>query len=173
MAARRPIIGAGAGTVEIMVNPASVSNTLVTSDAVSLAGYDHLTLLLHFGAMHDSLDSDITIYGDTAAAATNNTALATIKYRVKVSTAAWGAMTSVSDSKLDVVAAGDIDPSTSDNCLVAIEIDAADILALSTTYDLKYVYFTVSAGGAYAYLLGAVAILSRGRYTDDSPASTL
>jgi hypothetical protein len=165
------LIGVGAQHVEILVNPASVSNTKVTSDSINLRDWDHVTLLLHFGSIHDSLDSDLTIYGDSDASLSDTTALATINYRVKICTAAWGSMAQVTDSKLDVVSGGDI--GVDDDQLVAIEIDTADILALSSSVNLDYVHFEMSAGGAYAYLLGAVAILSKGRYTQDPPASAL
>ncbi|MBU1778002.1 MAG: hypothetical protein KJ899_15360 [Gammaproteobacteria bacterium] len=167
----RRLIGVGGCHIVPLVNPASVSNATVTSDAVSLRDWDHLTILLHFGTMTTSLDCDLTIYGDTAASATHNTALATINFRKMTTSDTWGAITTVTDSKLDIAAGGDI--TISSNQLVAIEIDAAEILALSTTYDLRFVYFTIDAGGAYAYILGAQAILSRGTRMSDIPATVI
>lgn len=167
----RRLIGTGGMHVVPMVNPASVSNAEVTSDAICLENWDHVTLLIHFGDFTAGLDSDLTIYGDTAAAATNNTALATINFRKMTTSDVWSAITQVTDSKLDIVASGDI--ALTDNTVVAIEIDTAEILALSTTYDLNWLYFVISAGGAYAYVMGAVAILQRGRYTTDIPITVI
>ena len=167
------LIGVGQRHVEILWNPISTNHPVLTSDRIKLSEWDHVTLLIHFGAIASGLDSDITVVASDADSTTHQATLATIRYRLKKSTAAWGEMTSVTDSKIDIVAGGEIVPSTDDNCVLAIEIDTAEILALSTTYDMDWLQVSISDGGAYAYVSSAVAVFSKGRFMTDPPLSQL
>ncbi len=167
------LVGVGQKHVEILWNPISVNNAAKASDYINLAGYDHISMMFHFGAIASGFDGDLTIIADSASSSTHANTLATIKYRLKKSTAQWGAMTSVTDSKIDIVAGGEIVPSTDDNCILLVEIDTADLLALDTTYNMQYVWVNISDGGAYAYVSSAVAILSKGRYRAHQPDSAL
>lgn len=168
------LIGTGERHVEIGYAPqTSGANTAVPSDYVNLRDWDHLTILLHIGSLsNSSFDGDITVTAADDNAGSHTTSLATINYRVKLSTAAWGAMAQVTDSKLDVVSGGEI--GVADNTLVAIEIDTADILALSSTYDYTHVLVTMGGGtSTYTSTTGCLFVLSKGRYSYDPPASAL
>jgi hypothetical protein len=165
------LIGTGERHVEILWNPVSTNHPVLNSDYINMRDWDHATLLIHFGAIATGLDSDLTVIADSANSSTDPHTLATINYRLKKSTAAWGEMTSVTDSKIDIVAGGEIVPSTDDNTVLAIEIDTAELNALHEGMD--HFYVSISDGGAYAYVSSAVAILSKGRYSYDPPASAL
>jgi len=167
----RRLIGAGGMNVQQAVAPAAaISNAAVAGDVVSIRDWDHITILINFGSFTADLNADLTITGSSAVDGTSDDeTLATINFRKDDGSGTWGAITQVTDSKLDIVASGDI-PLT-ENTQVAIEIDAAEIKALSTSADLDYVHFDIGAGGAYAYYVSAVYILSRGRYTQDIPLS--
>jgi len=163
----RRFIGAGGHEVEVLFNPESHGTAAAVSSIVNLRDWDHVTFILQLGTVHNSSDGDITIVGSSANDGTTDAAvLATINYRIKLATAAWGAMAQVTDSKLDLVSGGDID--VSDGQMVAIEVDAADIKALSSTVDLDWVCLKISATGQ-TDVWGGVIILSRGRYTQDPP----
>lgn len=167
----RRLIGAGGMNVQQAIAPAAaISNAEAAGNVVSIRDWDHVTILINFGSFTSSLDADLTITASTAVDGTTNaTTLATINFRKDDGSGTWGAITQVTDSKLDIVAGGDI--ALTANTQVAIEIDAAEIKALSTSVDLNYVHFDIAAGGAYAYYVSAVYILSRGRYTQDIPLS--
>lgn len=167
------LIGVGQRHVEILWNPVSTNHPVLDSDYVNMRDFDHVTLLIHFGAIASGLDSDLTIVAADDNAGTHPAVLATINYRKKKSTAAWGTMTQVTDSKIDIVAGGEVVPSTDDNTVLAIEIDGADILALSSAYNMTHVMVSISDGGAYAYVSSAVAVLSKGSILTDPPASAL
>ena len=161
------LVGAGEATVEIAVNPQSVSNTEVVGDAVRLDRANRVDFLISLGAMHNSLDSDITVIGANDGAGAASAVFATLNYRTKVGTAAWGAWQQVTDSKIDVVTGGEIDPAADDNMILNISVSAAELQDVSAT--AKYVNFAISAGGQYAYLVSAVSVLTGLRYSDDIP----
>ncbi len=166
------LIGVGGMHVVPLVNPASVSNAQVISDNINMKNAHHVTMLLHFGAITADLDADITVIGSTAAApGTNDTTFATIKFRKMTTSDVWSALTTVTDSKLDLVAAGDL--ALDANQMVAIEITAEDLKAASASVDLNFVRFEISAGGAYAYLLEAKAIVFGQRYEMEPPKSVI
>lgn len=168
------LVGVGQRSVEIGYAPqVSGANTAVTSDYVSLAGWDHVSILLHIGAVSSaSFDGDITVTAANDNAGSQTATLATINYRIKLATAAWGAMAQVTDSKLDVVTGGDVGVAA--DTVVLIEIDSADILALSTTYNMTHVMVTMGGGtSSYTSTTGCLFVLSKGRYLTDPPASAL
>ncbi len=88
-----------------------------------------------------------------------------------VATDTWSALTEVADSKLDLVAAGDI--ALTAGTRLAIEIEAQDLKDLSDTVDLNWVRFEISAGGAYAYTVSADAILWGQRFSQNVPVSAI
>jgi len=168
------LIGTGERHVEIGYAPqTSSANTAVPSDYVNLRDWDHCTILLHIGALSSaSFDGDITVTAANDNAGSQTATLATINYRIKLGTAAWGAMAQVTDSKLDVVSGGEV--GVASNTLVAIEIDSADILALSSTYNMTHLLVTMGGGSSsYTSTTGCLFILSKGRYSYDTPASAL
>ena len=167
------LIGVGRNTVEKLWAPISRSNVANTSDRINLNGYDHVSILVDIGAMASSLDADVVITASTDDGVTGATVLDVIHYRKKVLTAAWGAMTSVTDGKIDIVAGGEVVPVTDDGTLLCIEIDSAQIKALSTTYDLDWLTVEIGQGGAYAYVSGAIAVFSKGRFMTDPPQAQI
>jgi hypothetical protein len=168
----RNFLGVGGHHIVPLVAPASVSNAKVTSDNIKLDNTRHVSFLLHFGAMTADLDADLTVIASTAATpGTNDTTLANIKFRKMTTSDVWSALAEVSDSKLDIVAGGDITLVAGQ--LVLIELETSDIKGLSDTVDLNYVRFEIAAGGAYAYLLSADAILHPARYSGNIPATAI
>lgn len=167
------LIGVGRNTVELLWDPISRSDVANTGDKFNLNGYDHVSILVHIGAMASGLNADLTITASTDDGVTGATVLDVIHYRKKVGTAAWGEMTSVTDSKIDIVAGGEVVPVTDDGTMLCIEIDAAQIKALSTTYDLDWLTVAIGQGGAYAYVSGAIAVFSKGRFMTDPPQAQI
>jgi hypothetical protein len=168
----RNLIGVGGIHVVPLVNPASISNAKVTSDNVKMDNIRHALFLISFGTFTADLDADITVIASTNAAGNaNETVLGTIKFRKMVATDTWSALTEVADSKLDLVAAGDI--ALTAGTRLAIEIEAQDLKDLSDTVDLNWVRFEISAGGAYAYTVSADAILWGQRFSQNVPVSAI
>ena len=72
---------------------------------------------------------------------------------------AFAAAVTMTDSKIDFVAGGDIIPDTDDNNIVVIDIDAAQVLAAGTSYVYDCLYITVPSPGQ-ATPVGCKFILS-------------
>lgn len=163
------LIGVVGRTAEILFQPQDINGAGVTSDIIKLSDYDHISILIQFGTITTLADCDITVVASDADSTTHTATMATIRYRKKVADAAWSEMTSVTDSKIDVVAAGEVVPVTDENCLLCLEIDTAEVLALSSDYDMDWIKIAISSPGAVSVLVGAVAILSKGRYNTEPP----
>ena len=155
----------------VLVPPQSISNSATASDVINLKNCPVATIVIQFGSMHDSLDMDIEVLSHNSTTASGGEAIATLKFRKQVTTGTWGAWTTVTDSKLDVVAAGDIDPSTDDNCIVEIELYASALE--DTEAGDTYVYTNYTAGGAYAYLVSSHIVLNNQRYQAAVPESAV
>lgn len=166
----RNLIGAGGATIVPAWPPLSYSSTAMAGDYIKISDWDHITCLISLGAVPGTSDADITVYGATSNAGANETVLTTLKFRVMNTTDTWSDLTTVTDSKIDI---GDgLDVEDEDNQLVAIEIDAIDIAALSTTVDLNYMNLRVSSAGQIV-VAGANYILTRGRFTPDIPKTVI
>ena len=141
----------------------------LTSDAVSMKLYHHLTILFHFGntAVAPDVDWAVNAHPDVAMSAT--VALNNYTMRKSAGGAAalgdlWAVETTITDSKIDYVAAGDIVPDTDDDCIVAIDMDGDQVAAAAAGYDCVSV--TVPAIAA-ACICGCLFILSRPRYAQN------
>lgn len=167
------LIGVGQRTIELLWAPISRSDVANAGDRIKLSDYDHVSILVHIGAMASGLDADLTITASTDDGTTGATVLDVIKYRKKVLAGDWGEMTSVTDSKIDIAAGGEVVPVTDNGTLLCIEIDTADIKGLSSTYDLDWLTVAIGQGGAYAYVSSAIAVFSKGRFMTDPPLSQL
>ena len=155
----------------VLIPPANVGNATATSDVINMKDCPVATIVLQFGALHDSSDSDLVVLGNDSTTASGGTALATLKYRIQETTGTWGAWTKVTDSKIDIVTGGDIDPATADDAIMEIELNASDIEA-GTTGD-KYFYMTLSAPGQTSWNLSAHAVMNNQRYQADIPESVV
>lgn len=141
------------------------------SDVISMKNYNHVAILLELGVIHGSADADITIYGCDDVAHTNAVALATIKFRKMSATDTWAAAVSVTDSKLDLVTAGDIDPATN-NQLVVIDLDAVEVKKISADYEIDCLYVSISDPGQ-SVIASCMFVLSEPRYGSDSMPSAI
>ena len=150
--------------------PVEINGAARTTDYVSLKNYQHCTFLLCFGLETAGGDCDIAVRASDDVSGTHTADLATIKSRKSgaVGTSdAWAAEATVTDSKLDFVAAGDIIPDTDENKMVAIEVDAAAVKAASTTYGMDCVALYIPDPGQSTFLC-VLAILSGPRYAGAS-----
>lgn len=149
-----------------MYFPADLDDTVgaTTSNTVSLKNYDHCLLLFEFGSI-GAPDIDITIMASNDVAHSQTAALATINFRTMVTTDTWSALTTVTDSKIDLASGEDIDDAGSSLC--AVELDAEEIKAASSTYAMDCVYIGIEDPVGQAVVMSSVAILSKGRYKRD------
>lgn len=121
-----------------------------TSDIISLKNYAHCAIVLDFGNMTAGGDSDIVVYASDDVAGTHTVALNNYTVRKSPATTAddvFAAAATMTDSKIDLVAGGDIIPDTDDNKLVVIDIDAAQVLAAGTSYVYDCLYVTFGNPG--------------------------
>ena len=145
---------------------ADVTGGATTSDIISLAKYNHVAIVLDFGNCTAGGDSDIAVVASDDVSASHTATLATLNFRKSPGTTAsdtFATEVTVTDSKIDYVAAGDIVPDTDDNCIVVIELDAADVLGAGTSYVYDCLYVTFSNPGQ-ATPVGCTFILSEPRY---------
>ncbi|MBN2295451.1 MAG: hypothetical protein JXM70_23675 [Pirellulales bacterium] len=138
-----------------------------TSDIISLADYNHVAIMFDFGNTTAGGDADITFVAADDVSATHTATIATITYRKSPGSTAsdtFAAEATVTDSKLDYVAAGEIVPDTDDNCIVVVEFDSIDIKEASTDYDFNCVYAAMGNPGQ-GCPVGCKFILTQPRYS--------
>lgn len=155
----------------VLVAPQSISDAATASDVINLKDCPVATIVIQFGAMHDSLDMDIQVLSHNSTTASGGEAISTLRYRKQVTTGTWGSWATVTDSKIDVVSGGEIDPTTDDNCIVEIEVRASELEAQESGD--KYIYTNYTAGGAYAYLVASHIVLNNQRYQAAVPESAV
>ena len=156
--------------VVMVLPPHDLNGAAHTTDYVSLKNWQHCTFLIIRGLETAGGDSDLVVRAADDVAPSHTADLATLKFRtsgvVEVSDA-WAAEIVVTDSKLDYVAAGDVVPDTTENSMVAIEVDAAAVKAASSTYAMDCVALVIPDPGQAA-VWGVIAILSGPRYAGAS-----
>jgi len=161
--------------IVMVLPPHDINGAAHTTDYVSLKNWNHCTFLILRGLETAGGDSDLVVKASDDVSGTHTANLATIKSRtsgVTDTSDAWAAEATVTDSKLDYVAAGDFVPNTTQNSMVAIEVDAADVKAASTTYAMDCVALTIPNPGQAA-VWGVLAILSQPRYASASMPTAL
>lgn len=156
---------------EMLIAPANFSNTAATSGCVRITDCPVVTVVVSLGSLHDSADSDLTVLAKADFTASGGTALASLKYRIKLDAGQWGAWATVTDSKIDIVTGGEVNPATADKGLIEIEIPTVDFSAALATAKAFYIDFT--ACGQTTFTLGAVACLENGRYQAAIPNSAI
>ena len=145
------------------------------SDVVSLKNFNHVTILLDFGNMTAGGDADITLLACDNVAASHTKALNNFVMRKSPgSTAsdAFAAEVEITDSKIDLVAAGDVIPDTDDNCLVVIDLDGAAIRGADDDYEYDCLKVTIASPGQVTPV-GCKFILSDPRYASGSMPSAI
>ena len=162
-------VGTGRNTIEPLFDTVDLNAAGISASAyIKLTDYDHVSLWIHFGVITTGASAAITVVGSDDSNGTHTVALTPLRWRKKVGKAAWGAMASKATS-LTVVAGGDIVPVTDAGAYALIEIDAAEILALSSTYDLQYVRLAISNPGSVSVLASGEAIFSKGTLMTEPP----
>ena len=155
--------------------PTNINGAGATSDIISLKNYNRLAIVLDFGATDAAANVDVTVVACDDVAGTHTATIATLTFRKSPATTADDAFSSpvtVTDSKLDYVAAGDIVPDTCDNSLVVIELSAADVKEASATYSMDCVRVVFPNPGQ-ACNVGCLFILSDPRYAGDTLPSAI
>jgi len=109
--------------------------------------------------------------------ATHSTAMNNFTYRKAAGTTGtdedvFAASATITDSKIDYVAAGEIVPDTDDDCLVVIDIDAAEVKAAGTSYNYDCVKVAMGDPGQ-GCPVGCKFILSQPRYAGATMATAL
>jgi len=155
----------------VLISPANVGNAAATSACINMTACPVATIVIQFGSLHDSSDSDITVLADANTTASGGTALATLRYRTQLAAGTWDAWTTVTDSKIDIVTGGDIDPVTADNTIMEIELNAVDLESALT--GAKYFYLNLSAPGQTTWNLAAHVVLNNQRYQAVVPESAV
>ena len=154
---------------------ANITGAGAVSDIVSLKNYNHVAVLLNFGATDASANVDIVFEACDDVSASHTAAISTLTFRTSAATTSsdvFGAATTVTDSKLDYVAGGDIVPNECDNKLVLIEFDAADIRAASSTYEMSCLRVTFP-NPSQNCTVGCLFILSEPRHAAASLPSAI
>jgi hypothetical protein len=145
---------------------ANITGAGATSDIVSLKNYNHCTIILDFGATDLAADVDITVYACDDVAASHSAAINNFTFRKSAATTAddsFSTATTITDSKLDYVLAGDVVPNDCDNSIVVIDVPASLVRAASTTYEMDCVKIAFPNPGQNC-TVGCLFILSEPRH---------
>jgi hypothetical protein len=145
------------------------------SDIVSLKNWSHVAIVLDFGNMTAGGDADIVVYACDDVAPSNVVALNNYTFRKSPgSTAsdAFAAPVTITDSKIDLVAGGDIIPDTDDNSIVVIDVDAAQVLAAGTAFVYDCIKIAIPSPGQ-ATPVGCKFVLSGPRHAAAVMASVI
>lgn len=142
------------------------------SDVISLKNFNHVAIVLDFGDTTAGGDADIVVYASDDVSKSHTTALESLTYRKSgggTDDDSFSAAATVTDSKLDYVAAGEIVPDTDDNAIVVIEVRAVDVKTAGSDYDCLYVDFGDPGEGCP---VGCKFILSGPRFAgEDLPSA--
>lgn len=137
-----------------------------SSDVISLANYDHCTIVLDFGNTTAGGDADIAVLACDDLTPSHTVAINNFTVRKSPGTTSddvFAAAATMTDSKADYVAAGDVVPDTCDNSLVVIDVDASAVKAAGTTYDYDCLQVTFGNPGQ-GCPVGCKFILSKPRH---------
>jgi hypothetical protein len=151
------------------------ANGGVNSDIVSLAHYDHVAILLQLGNTTAGGDCDIVVQACDDVSASHTAAVNNYTLRRSPATTSsdvFAADVSITDSKIDYVAGGEIVPDTDDNCLFVIDVDAALVKAASTTYDMDCLRLVVPNPGQ-GMPCSCTFILSKPRHMSAATTSAI
>jgi hypothetical protein len=146
--------------------PANINGSGATSDIVSLKNYNHVTIILDFAATDAAADVDIVVQACSDVAAAHTAAIASLTFRKSAATTSDDSFSdpvTVTDSKLDYVAAGDIVPDTDDNKIVVIDIDGPQVRGADDDYEYDCLRVVFPNPGQ-ACTVGCLFILSEPRY---------
>jgi len=141
-----------------LVFPQDVTTTGPTFDIVGLKKWNHVTILVMTGT--NSKGCTLTLEECDNVTPSNDTAIA-FNYRKMSTSDVWGALTAATSSGV-TIADGD------DNCVYAIELDAAE---LSDGY--AYVIPKLSNPASGNNYFAAIAILSEPRFAEDVPSTVI
>ena len=145
------------------------NNTALTSDIISMKGYDHATFILSFGVVDTSASANTGTGSETNLIAfkgenvTTCTTAFIAKYRAELDATAdtLGTLTELPVLGVSMGAARTLDIDTGGGFIV-VEIDAEDLApTVDNPYDTVKIGFRFSA---HSTLLSAVCVLSKGRY---------
>jgi hypothetical protein len=145
------------------------------SDVVSLKNYSHCAIVLDFGNMTAGGNGDVVIRAADDVAHTHSVALNNFTMRKSPASASddgFAEEVMIADSKIDLVAGGEIVPDTDDNSLVVIDVDAVQVRAAGSDYEYDCLYVTFSDPGQ-ATPVGCKFILSGPRHAAETMPSAI
>ena len=155
--------------------PADINGVGATSDIISLKNYNRCTIVLDFAASDAAANVDITISGCDDVVGTHSAAINNYTFRKSAATTADDSFSdeaTITDSKMDYVAAGDIVPDTCDNSIVVIDVPASLVKASSTTYVMDCLKVAFANPGQ-ACNVGCLFILSEPRFASTTMPSAI
>jgi hypothetical protein len=147
----------------------------ISSDIVSLKNWSHAAIVLDFANTTAGGDADFTILACDDVAASHTVAINNFTMRSSVATTAddtFAAAVTITDSKIDYVAGGEIIPDTCDNSIVVIDIDASQVKAAGTSYNYDCLQVTFGNPGQ-GCPCGCKFILSGPRHATASMPSAI
>lgn len=154
---------------------ADINGAGVSSDIVSLKNFAHASIILDFGDTTAGGDADIVVRAADDVAASHSVALNNYTIRKSPGSAAddvFAAEVEIADSKIDYEAGGEIVPDTDDNCIVVIDVDAAQVKAAGNDYDYDCLYVTFGDPGQ-GCPVGCKIILSGPRHAGETMPSAI
>jgi hypothetical protein len=138
-----------------------------SSDIIDLSKYDRVTFLLQKGAGAVGT-ATVTVHAADDTSGTTNCAMA-FRYRANTSGDTWGDLTDADTGGFTTTAGA--------NQMYAVEVSADEVLEAgrghSTPFDGKCVYLTLTEVADDPCVGGVAAVLSKGRYQDDSMPSAI
>lgn len=141
----------------------------VTTDAVSLANYKRATLIIATGAIEDAgISNIVTVEACTAAAGTNNTAMA-FRSRICLSSTsvdAWSALTARAATGYNFAAASPVA-----NAIWSIEVTAAEVAA--AVAGAYFVRAVIAETVNKTITAGAWWVLSEPRFPNSIPVQAI
>ncbi len=152
-------------------------NTAVTSDIISMKGYDHATFILTFGIVNASSSavtgtgSETNLIVFKGENVTTCTTAFIARYRACLTASAsaagdtLGALTTLPVLGVSMGTGRTLDFAGQTGAIVVVEVDAADLApTLANPYDTIKIGFRFSN---HSVLLSAVCVLSKARYKSD------
>lgn len=140
----------------------------MNTDIISLKGYDQITFVWTFGVVDASSASTTNLIAYKGENVTTcATAFAASGYRAEVTAAGdtLEALTAMPSTGVSIGTGNTLDI-TGDNCIIVVEINAADLNpTVANPYDTVKMSAVMSA---HSVLVSCVAILSKPRYADAS-----
>jgi len=159
------MVGTFLNKVVNILPPADYNNSTMTSDIVSMKGYDHCTIILNFGATNTNAatTTNLIVYkGENVTTCTTATPVRGYRIELDATADTLGVLTAMPATGVSLGVGNTEDIGTGGGFMV-VEIDAEN---LEPTIGNPYDTVKVSCvwADATSCILGGVAVLSKPRY---------